>query len=87
MHEYVDERSSSMETTHRDVFACILLLFGWPDETLHVVEFEVSGRATQEVMGCRIDFVVRSLFSDWSAARDTKSRQAALDLPTASRWW
>ena len=42
MHESIDERSSLMKTTHRDVFAGMLSLFNSPDETLQVVRFEAS---------------------------------------------
>jgi hypothetical protein len=43
MHEYVAERSSLMETTHRDAFAGFPTLFDSLDETLQVVTFEASG--------------------------------------------
>src|SRR5260370_36756378 len=36
-------------------------------------------------IGSKIDFAVPFLFSDWSSAPDTKSRQAAPDLPTVQQ--
>ena len=83
MHEYVDGRCSSIEATHRDVFAGMLSLFNSLDATLHLITFEALGRATGEMMRCTIDFAVSSLFADGWSAPGTRSRQAAPALPTA----
>ena len=73
---------SPIERTQSDLSAGIPPLFVSLDETLHVVTFETSGRATEEMMRRKIDFAVPFLFSDWSSAPDTRLRQAAPDLPT-----